>query len=229
MNKSRGEDNFLNLPGYAARLYDSFVKSNATRLQYLEIAQDLISKIEKGRLLDIGTGPGYLLLEIHKLNPSMELYGLDISTAMVDQASRNLAGIKVDLQQGNIRATEYESEFFDLITCSGSLFLWDSPVEGLDEIHRILKGGRSAYLYELYRDIDEKIFGEKIRENLKAENLIRRMLVPQFFIRQLGMTYEKKEIEEIVKKTRYANSYSIDELTIARLPIWLKIELKKYA
>lgn len=107
MNKSRGEDNFLNLPGYAARLYDSFVKSNATRLQYLEIAQDLISKIEKGRLLDIGTGPGYLLLEIHKLNPSMELYGLDISTAMVDQASRNLAGIKVDLQQGNIRATEY--------------------------------------------------------------------------------------------------------------------------
>jgi ubiquinone/menaquinone biosynthesis C-methylase UbiE len=168
MNKSRDEDNFFYLPGYAARIYDSFVKSNATRLQYLEIAKDLISKIEKGRLLDIGTGPGYLLLEIHKLNPSMELYGLDISTAMIDQASRNLAGIKVDLQQGNIRATEYESEFFDLITCSGSLFLWDSPVEGLDEIHRILKGGRSAYLYELYRDIDEKIFREKIRENLKG-------------------------------------------------------------
>ena len=168
MNKSRSEENFLNFPGYAARLYDSFVQSNATSLQYQEIAQDLISKIEKGRLLDIGTGPGYLLLEIQKLNPSIELYGLDISTAMVDQASRNLAGFKVDLQQGNIRATEYESEFFDLITCSGSLFLWDSPVEGLDEIHRILKGGRSAYLYELYRDIDEKIFLEKIRENLKG-------------------------------------------------------------
>jgi len=229
MNKIRGEENFLNFPSYAARLYDSFVQSNATRLQYQEIAQDLISKIEKGRLLDIGTGPGYLLLEIQKLNPSIELYGLDISTAMVDQASRNLAGFKVDLQQGNIRATEYESEFFDLITCSGSLFLWDSPVEGLDEIHRILKGGRSAYLYEIYRDIDEKIFRENIRENLKGENLIRRMLVPGFFIRQLGMTYEKKEIEEIVKKTRYANSYSIDELTIARLPIWLRIELKKYA
>ena len=229
MNKSRGEDNFLNLPGFAARLYDSLVQSNATRLQYQEIAQDLISKIEKGRLLDIGTGPGYLLLEIHKLNPSIELYGLDISTAMVDQASRNLAGIRVDLHQGNIRATEYESEFFNLITCSGSFYLWDSPVEGLDEIHRILKGGRSAYLYETYRDIDEKIFREKMRENLKGENLIRRMLTPRFFIKQLGMTYEKKEIKEIVKKSRYANSYRIDDLTIVRLPVWLRIELKKYA
>ncbi len=229
MNKSRGEDNFLNLPGFAARLYDSMMQTNAIRLTYQEIAQDLISRIKKGRLLDIGTGPGYLLLEIHKINPSIELFGLDISAAMVDQASRNLAEIKVDLQQGNIRATEYESEFFDLITCSGSFYLWDRPVEGIDEIHRILKDGRSAYLYETYRDIDKKILREIMRENLKSENLIRRMLAPRIFIKQLGMTYDKKEIKEILRKTRFANSYRIDDLTIVRLPVWLRIELKKYA
>jgi ubiquinone/menaquinone biosynthesis C-methylase UbiE len=229
MSGSRGETDFINLPGFAARLYDGMMQSRATRQQYKEIAQDLVSRIKTGRLLDIGTGPGYLLLEIHHLNPGIELNGLDISASMVRQAGKNLAGIKVHLKQGNISATDYPSDYFDLVTCSGSFYLWDRPIEGLEEIHRILKSGHSAYLYETHRNFDEVKIRQKLVENLKGENIIRRKLAPQFFLQQLGMTYDEDEIVEIIENTKFAHNYTIDEISIVNLPVWLRIELKKHA
>jgi len=229
MKTSRGEDSFVNLPAFAAKLYDSMMQSDATQMQYKEIAQDLVSRIDNGRLLDIGTGPGHLLHEIHKLNPNIDLYGLDISNSMVEQASRNLADIKVDLQCGNIRATNYRSDYFDLITCSGSFYLWDNPIESLEEIHRILKFGGVAYLYETHRDIDKQKLWQKMRENMKGDNLIRKFLAPRFFIKQIGMTYAKKEIIEIIEKTRFINSSKIEEITIFNLPVWLRVKLEKCA
>jgi ubiquinone/menaquinone biosynthesis C-methylase UbiE len=227
MKTSRGEDSFVSLPAFGAKLYDSMMQSRATKMQYREIAQYLASRMERGRLLDIGTGPGYLLREIHKLNPEIELYGLDISNSMVEQANRNLAGVKVNLQCNNIKATSYESDHFDLVTCSGSFYLWDNPIESLEEIHRILKPGGSAYLYETHRDVDKQDLWRKMQKNLKGDNLIRKVLAPRFFLKQIGMTYTKKEMAEIVEKTSFAKSYEIEETTIFNLPAWVRIRLEK--
>jgi len=229
MKISRGEDSFLNLPYFAAKLYDNMMQSRATKMQYREIAQDLVSRMESGRLLDIGTGPGYLLREIHKLNPKIELHGFDISKSMVEQASRNLTDIEVELQCGNIKETNYGSDHFDLVTCSGSFYLWDSPIESLEEIHRILKLGRAAYLYETHRDIDKQELWQKMRENLEGNNLIRKVLAPRFFVKQIGMTYAKKEIVEIIDRTSFVRSYEIEEIAIFNLPVWLRIRLEKFA
>ncbi|MCJ7540201.1 MAG: class I SAM-dependent methyltransferase, partial [Desulfobacterales bacterium] len=134
--KSRGQENFINLPDFAARLYNSLTQTKAIERQQREIAHDLISRIERGRMLDIGTGPGKLLFEVHQLNPGLELFGLDISEAMVQLAKKSLKGIKVNIECGDIRQTNYEDDFFDIITCTGSFYLWDNPEEGLEEIYR---------------------------------------------------------------------------------------------
>jgi ubiquinone/menaquinone biosynthesis C-methylase UbiE len=227
MKTNRGEENFVNLPAFAAKLYDSMMQSNATKMQYKEIARDLISRIKGGRLLDIGTGPGHLLREIHDLDPTIELHGLDISSAMVKQAGRNLAGIKVDLKCGNIKATNYQSGYFDLITCTGSFYLWNNPAESLEEIHRILKDGGAAYLYETHRDVDKAILRQRMRENLRNDKLIRKVLAPGFLIKQIGMTYSIEEITEIIGETRFAQSHRIEKMAIVSLPIWLRIILEK--
>lgn len=224
---NRGEASFVNLPGFAARFYDKMMQARATKLQYKEIAQDLVSRIDGGRLLDIGTGPGRLLLEIHRLNPDIKLFGLDIAVAMVEQAKRNLAGIEADVRQGNIRATNYESDFFDLVTCSGSFYLWDKPEKSLEEVHRILKKGRSAYLFESHKDFDGVELREAMKANLKNENFFLRLLMPYFLMKQLRMTYQEDEIKGIVEHTSFAESYTIKRMTIAGLPIWLRIKLEK--
>ncbi|MBD3227448.1 MAG: hypothetical protein GF329_04595 [Candidatus Lokiarchaeota archaeon] len=51
------------------------------------IAKELTREIKYGRLLDIGTGPGRLLLKIHELNQKIKLYSFDISKKN-DQESR---------------------------------------------------------------------------------------------------------------------------------------------
>jgi len=224
---SRGEDSFVNLPRFGARLYDSLMRTRAIEAQFKEIAQDLVSRVSHGRLLDIGTGPGRLLIEIHKLNPDIELFGLDISDSMVQLAKKSLTAIGADLRQGNIRSTSYESNFFDIITCTGSFYLWDHPEECLEEVYRILKEGQSAYLFETYKDFCDDEFNEALRANLQKENLLRRWIAPLLLKRQLKMTYRTDEVAEIMRHTSFANSYMIDKMAMAGLPIWLRIKLTK--
>jgi ubiquinone/menaquinone biosynthesis C-methylase UbiE len=226
---SRGEASFINLPGLAARLYDSLAQTRAIQHQFQEVARELTIRISRGRLLDIGTGPGRLLAEIHKLNPTIELFGLDIADSMVQVARKNLAGIPTDLRQGNIRHTDYKSDWFDLVTCTGSFYLWDCPEEGLQEIHRILQPGRAAYLFDTRRDFDQDEFRRALQVNLQQENLLRRLITPHFLRRQLRMAYRVDEITEIVRRTPFAPSFTIDKITLAGLPVWLRITLTRSA
>ena len=229
MTKSRGEDSFMNLPGFGALMYDKLMGIEALRTQYREIAVDLVGRIEHGRLLDIGTGPGRLLLEVHQLKPDLELFGLDISEAMVVKARVNLEGVGADLRQGNIRRTDYPDGYFDLITATGSFYLWDQPEECLAEIHRILKPGRSACIYETYKDCDVVQLEKAVKRNLRGENLLRKLIMPGFIRRQLAMSYRMDEINSIFQKSIFADTYSVESIVLARLPIWVRIRLTKTA
>jgi ubiquinone/menaquinone biosynthesis C-methylase UbiE len=224
---SRGEKQFINFPRFAAQLYDYMISGISTRAQTYEIAKYLTSKIEKGKLLDIGTGPGKLLVEINNLNPHIKLYGLDISESMLKIAEKNLSNIPIDLRLGNIRKTEYEDDFFDIITSTGSFYLWDYPIESIEEIHRLLKVNGLAYLFETYKEYNEQDFKRQLKSNLKKENFLRRYLSPYFLNRQLKMTYSISEIENILEKTSFKNSYEINIIKLGGLPIWLRISLNK--
>ena len=129
---SKGEGSFVNLPRFGARLYDSLTQTRPIEALFKEVGQYVASKIRHGRLLDVGDGPGRLLFEIYRLNPEIELFGLDISDSMVQLAKKNLSGIRADLRQGNICSTNYESNFFDVVTCTGSFYLWNHPKECLE-------------------------------------------------------------------------------------------------
>ena len=225
--RGRGENQFRRLPGFAAKLYDRLTRARAFEVQLREIARDLASRIDQGRLLDIGTGPGRMLLEIHRLKPDLELFGIDIADSMVRQARRNLTGIRVDLRPGSIRHTDFESDFFDLVTCTGSFYLWNYPGECLEEVFRILKQGRSAYFFETYQDFDAAEFREALRANLRQESLLRRLISPLFLKKHLKMTYQTDAVAEIVKQSSFANSYSLEKIALAGLPIWLRVKLTK--
>jgi ubiquinone/menaquinone biosynthesis C-methylase UbiE len=224
---SRGQQDFARLPGFAARLYRTLTQAGGIQRQHREIAEDLASRIERGRILDVGCGPGQLLFEIGQINPTVELFGLDISEAMVSLARQRLCGHSAEIRHGEILRSGYPDNFFDLVTCTGSFYLWDNPRECLDEIYRILRPGRSALLFESYRDCDRRAVREAVRANLAAESLIRRLLAPRFFLKQLGMTYSTDEFAGILKQTRFAQSYTIERIRLAGVPAWLLITLTK--
>ncbi|MFX0011661.1 MAG: class I SAM-dependent methyltransferase [Candidatus Hermodarchaeota archaeon] len=224
---NRGESNFIKLPKFAAKRYDKMMQLEPMREQRVQIAEILLSQISEGNLLDIGTGHGRLLAEINKLNPKIELYGLDISDKMIELAKANLKNIAVDLQKGNIACTSYGNDYFNLVTCTGSLYLWDAPIEGLDEIYRILKPKKTAILFESHKEFNESNLKEQIKRNPSREGFFNRKLVPYFLKKQLKMTYDIKDLEDIINSSLFKSNYSIQKITLANLPIWLKIELNK--
>lgn len=223
----RGEEIFVALPRTGSRIYDFLMHESPMQKYYLDIARDVTGRFPGGRLLDVGTGPGRLLGEIHRINPAIELYGLDMSDAMLRQARKNLAQTPVDLRRGNIRSTDFPDETFDLVTCTGSFYLWDRPEEGLREIHRILKKKACAYLFECRREYDRKGLEAGLKENLRTMNPIARILGPLAIRQALEAAYGREEIAEIVRRSPFAGSFRMNDITLSRIPIWVRVELRK--
>lgn len=221
------EAHFLRMPRFAARLYDWFLSMKPTETQTREVARDLAARIGQGRLLDIGTGPGRLLAELHRLNPRLELFGLDISPAMIAVAKRNLKGIPVDLRQGRAEQTDFAADFFDLVTCTGSLYLWDYPEQGLEEISRILKPGCSAYLFEVYKDVDREAFRTALRNNLRELDMFRRLVGPFALRKALSIAARTEEYVAMVKNTSFAENFMVDKVELGSIPMWLRITVTK--
>ena len=121
---NRGQSSFIHLPGFAARLYENLTRTHAIELQHQEIARELAARIDKGRILDVGTGTGRLLIELRRLNPAFDLFGLDISAAMVALARKQLSGLGIDMRQGDIQNSGYDANFFDIVTSTGSFYLF---------------------------------------------------------------------------------------------------------
>ncbi len=221
------EDHFLHMPRCAASLYDWFMRMEPTRAQTCDVARDLAGRIDRGRLLDIGTGHGRLLLELHGLKPELELFGLDISPAMIEVAKRNLKGVPADLRQGRAEQIPFPADFFDVVTCTGSLYLWDQPERGLAEIFRILQPGRSAYLFEVYKDVDRQAFRTALGDRLRHLDALRRFIGPFALREALRIAARTEQYGRIIRNSPFAECSAIERVELGAMPMWVRITLRK--
>jgi ubiquinone/menaquinone biosynthesis C-methylase UbiE len=226
--KTRGETQYINMPFFAVKLYDNLTSIKGINKSFKEIAGLIGNTINQGNLLDVGTGPGRLLFEISSRVPQINLFGLDISNSMIDLAKQNLANIpNVDLRIGNINRTDFQDNFFDCVVSTGSFYNWDTPVQGLNEIYRILIPGKMAYIFDTYNDFDRKLLNDKLKENLQEYNLFRKIASKYFLRKQLSMTYSINEYNKILIQTDFKGSYRIQPIMLGNLPVHVRIELKK--
>ncbi|MCX6112970.1 MAG: class I SAM-dependent methyltransferase, partial [Proteobacteria bacterium] len=78
------------IPGPGAYVYNLLSCSDIFQKHYDFIAQDISSYETSGKVLDIGTGPAWLLIKLNKINPLFDLSGIDISEAMIEKARENI-------------------------------------------------------------------------------------------------------------------------------------------
>ena len=83
----------------------------------------------------------------------MTLTGADISDAMVERAARRAAGAglseRVRFKVGDVAAMPLPTGEFDGVVSTLSLHHWPELTHGLAEIHRVLKPGGEARIYDL--------------------------------------------------------------------------------
>jgi len=141
------------IPGPCAILYETISRSSIFQRHYELVARDIAGYCRSGRLLDVGTGPGWLLLKIHQQAPDLQVTGLDISPAMVRRARRNLtlAGLGGTLEVVEAPAAQvpFPDGSFDVVVSTGSFHHWKDPIGSLNECCRVLKDGGVTLIYDL--------------------------------------------------------------------------------
>ncbi len=149
------------IPSFFAWGYSFFIgRSRIVEEIYSGVAEEVLSKISSGRILDVGTGPGFLPVKIAREAPELEISGIDISGAMVKLARKNSerAGFceQVKFFKGSAESMPFEKEYFDFCLSTFSFHHWSNPVACLREIFRVLKRGGEAWIYDIRKDVSKE-------------------------------------------------------------------------
>jgi ubiquinone/menaquinone biosynthesis C-methylase UbiE len=156
------------IPWPGTAFYDRISATDIFRRSYARVARDIAQHCASGRLLDIGTGPGRLLLALQAEAPALQITGLDISAAMAAKARENLAAAglagQIEIQEGSADRLPFEPASFDVVVSTGSIHHWKASVAGVDEVHRALKPGGWALLYDILSDTPAEVLRAARRE-----------------------------------------------------------------
>ncbi len=142
------------IPEFAAEMYINLAKGAKTKF-YQEIAKEIAGQIERRRdvwnLLDIGTGPGFLLFEIAELESDVELVGIDLSEKLIEFAKsesekRDFGDIHFEI--GDANHLNFEDDTCDFIISSGVLHSLKNPSAAIREWLRVLKPGHDLWIYD---------------------------------------------------------------------------------
>lgn len=136
--------------GRGSRIYDVLAR-RLLRGVYRRLADDVAGAApQAAAVLDVGTGPGVLLVETARRRPDLQLTGIDLSADMAAAANRNLAqfGTRATARVGDVTALPFPDRSFDLIVSSFSLHHWDDPEAAVPELARILRPGGRLHIYD---------------------------------------------------------------------------------
>ena len=136
----------------SAGMYDALVAS-ALEGFYAQVAGEAAAALPRGKVLDVGSGPGRLATRLARKVPDLAVTGVDISEAMVERAARRAEEAslaeRVRFEVGDVGALPFADGEFDGVVSTLSLHHWPDASRGLAEIHRVLKPGGEARIYDL--------------------------------------------------------------------------------
>jgi ubiquinone/menaquinone biosynthesis C-methylase UbiE len=139
------------IPAPFASLYEKAART-ARETYYAPVAEEALTILEGGRILDLGTGPGYLPIEIARRAPGVRVEGIDLSRRLIEAARRNAsaAGVtdRIHFEQGDASRLRWADESFDMVISTGMVHALKKPVRVLEECLRVLKTGGTALVYD---------------------------------------------------------------------------------
>jgi len=151
------------------------------------------------RLLDIGCGTGFILLMAQSCFE--EIYGIDITMAMLDKAASKLKEQKMNnatLFQASSEKLPFPKSYFGVVTAYGVLHHLRSLLPTFREVYRILEEGGV-----FYTDLDPNYYFWKSMKSLSSDENISELLET-----------ERKSVCDIVEEVQHVVGSDLDSDTI---------------
>lgn len=124
--------------------YDRLAKTFMVPLYKYFVWKILRRGIKRGRVLEMGTGPGLLPAELARVKKAVfDIVAIDISPNMINKARENTkeADVPVQFQLASGAWLPFRDDSFDLVVSQSSLHMWSDPVAILGEMYRVARKG----------------------------------------------------------------------------------------
>jgi ubiquinone/menaquinone biosynthesis C-methylase UbiE len=171
---------------------------------YAACARSVVERVPSGgSVLEVAPGPGYLAIEIARLG-DYRLTGVDISHSFVRIATENArrAGLSIEFRHGDAAHLPFPDETFDFVVCRAAFKNFSDPLGALNEVHRVLKPGGKASIFDLRKDASLADIDAEVRGmNLSWLNAF--LTRWTFRLLLLKSAYTTAALEELVAASRF--------------------------
>ncbi len=137
------------------------------------------------RVLDVACGTGELEMRIARQFPRQEVFGLDLSEAMLKSARRKLALYpNMHFSQGDSRQLAFPDAHFDIVVTCSAFHYMREPQRVITEFARVVKPGGRILIVDWCRDF---LFA-------KIYNLLHKQFIPAHY-----QVHSWREMEQMMR------------------------------
>ena len=163
---------------------------------YLKIIKPQLPAGKTLRVLDVGTGAGFMAFILAK--DGHQVTGIDFSRVMLEEGEyiKNKTGIHADFQYSAMDALPFESESFDLVISLNNTWLMQEPENAFAEWRRVLK--KDGILLYFDGNWYRYLFYDDERERFMRMRSVAR---EQGYATLYGMGHSSTEVMDDIAKT----------------------------
>jgi ubiquinone/menaquinone biosynthesis C-methylase UbiE len=153
-------------------------------------------------VLEVAPGPGYLAIELAKAG--RRVTGLDISKSFIEIGGENArrAGVTIEFRHGNASAMPFTDACFDFVVCVAAFKNFTDPVGAVNEMHRVLRPGGQAVIYDLRKDAGLKEIHAAV-QGMRLSAFDAQVTRWTFRFYLLKAAYTREQFERIAATSRF--------------------------
>lgn len=138
--------------GVGSHVYSALIPQFTQQLHQWVI-DEVGATLTSGTVLDIGTGPGQLVLRLAQQHAQLSVGGVDISIDMIKRARANARHARmadrVRFDVNTAATIPYPDKSVDLVVATLSLHHWENSMGMLHELARIVRPGGQIWTYNM--------------------------------------------------------------------------------
>jgi len=215
-------------PQEMSKIENDIFSSSAKRfyqLWFIPLVDNIleISKLNRGSIVDVGCGPGFLVKELAKRSKSFTITGIDVSKQAIGIAKTNCKGLKnANFKKGNAHSLPFQDKSINLVVCRDSFHHFSEPSQVLKEMYRILKVGGLLYIQDLRRDIPNYLLQHAIGRETVFQKLQYYSVRASYTTNEMKLLLRDCGFKDFYVKIRYVtkkmkDKYSGEKIQINKL------------